>query len=100
MPEPTTKPRRTRRPQVSQVSLTPLPRSGEMPLQYLLRLMRDETASPARRDRAAAIAAPYCHQRLAEKTKRAQDAEAAREIGGGDSEWGDDLRSDDGLLRQ
>ena len=38
---------------------------GLTPLRYLLNLMCDETAAPARRDWAAEKAAQYCHPRLA-----------------------------------
>jgi hypothetical protein len=57
----------------------------------MLLVIRDPAIDAARRDRLAIAAAPYCHQRLAEKTKKVQDAEAANEAGDG-SEWGDDLR--------
>src|ERR1700730_309971 len=39
--------------------------SGEIPLDYMLRVMRDETADPARRDAMAKAAAPYVHHSLA-----------------------------------
>lgn len=39
--------------------------TGETPLQYMLRIMRDETIDPARRDDMAKAAAPYLHARLA-----------------------------------
>jgi hypothetical protein len=39
--------------------------SGEMPLEYMLRVMRDETADRERRDEMAKSAAPYLHPRLA-----------------------------------
>ncbi len=38
---------------------------GEMPIEYLLRVMRDENAPDARRDLAARIAASYLHSRIA-----------------------------------
>ena len=38
--------------------------TGEMPLEYMLRVMRDPTADPERRDFMAAKAAPYCHRQL------------------------------------
>ena len=38
---------------------------GESPLACMLRVMRDEDASDARRDDMAKAAAPYCHNRLA-----------------------------------
>jgi hypothetical protein len=39
--------------------------SGEIPLDYMLRVMRDETAEPTRRDAMAKAAAPYVHPSLA-----------------------------------
>ena len=39
-------------------------RDGITPLDYLLRVMRDESAEEARRVDAARAAAPYCHARL------------------------------------
>jgi hypothetical protein len=38
--------------------------SGELPLDYMLRVMRDETATDERRDMMAIAAAPYMHARL------------------------------------
>src|SRR5208337_1164721 len=35
--------------------------SGERPLDYMLRIMRDETVEAARRDAMARASAPYCH---------------------------------------
>ena len=37
--------------------------SGEMPLAYMLRVMREST-EPERKDRMAMAAAPFCHPRL------------------------------------
>jgi hypothetical protein len=37
---------------------------GETPLEYMLRVMRDATAEPSRRDDMAKAAAPYIHARL------------------------------------
>ena len=39
--------------------------SGLTPLEYMLRVMRDEAADEAKRLEAAKSAAPYVHQRLA-----------------------------------
>lgn len=39
--------------------------SGETPLDYMLRIMRDTKADPERRDKCAAQAAPYVHAKLA-----------------------------------
>jgi hypothetical protein len=38
--------------------------SGETPLEYMIRVMRDPKADARRRDAMAAAAAPYVHQRL------------------------------------
>lgn len=38
--------------------------SGEMPLDYMLRVMRDPRATPSRQDAMAKAAAPYCHAAL------------------------------------
>src|SRR4051812_16314411 len=38
--------------------------SGEMPKEYMLRVMRDPTVEHERRDRMASAAAPYFHSRL------------------------------------
>jgi hypothetical protein len=38
--------------------------SGELPLDYMLRVMRDESADDERRDLMAVAAAPYLHARL------------------------------------
>jgi hypothetical protein len=42
--------------------------SGMMPLDFMLRVMRDKTAADARRDEMARAAAPYLHARLASHT--------------------------------
>jgi hypothetical protein len=38
--------------------------AGISPLEYMLRMVRDERADPAMRLEAARTAAPYCHPRL------------------------------------
>lgn len=38
---------------------------GQMPLEYMLEVMRDKTAEGERRDKMAANAAPYVHPKLA-----------------------------------
>jgi hypothetical protein len=38
--------------------------NGEMPLDYMLRVMRDPTAEAGRRDEMAKAAAPYLHARI------------------------------------
>jgi phage terminase small subunit len=64
------------------------------PLAYLLSVIRDPEANPARRDKLAIAVLPFCHARLAEKTKKSVEAEAAKEAGGAHSEWGSDLQAD------
>src|SRR5262249_29800956 len=39
-------------------------KTGELPLEYMLRIMRDPKASNTRRDEMARTAAPYLHARL------------------------------------
>lgn len=39
-------------------------KSGEMPLEYMLRVMRDRNATKARRDDMAKAAARFCHPAL------------------------------------
>src|SRR5262249_25557999 len=90
MSSPETKAQRKPRAKLSQPVLTERQREGILPLAYLLAVIRDDSIDAARRDRAAQAALPYCHARLAEKTKKAIDAEAAAEAGDA-SEWGSDL---------
>jgi hypothetical protein len=89
-------------PQLPQTILTEAQLSGMLPLDYMLGVMRDPAASPARRDRMATCAAQYCHPRAADTRagKRAAQAKAAKEAGGAGSGWGDDLQVDGGLRRQ
>ena len=47
--------------------------TGETPLQYMLRVMRDPEASAARRDAMAIAAAPFVHSKLAQVDATAQD---------------------------
>jgi hypothetical protein len=68
--------------------------NGLLPLDYMLAVIRDPNASQSRRDRMAAIAAPYCHARKTEDSpmgKKDQRAEAAATAGGAGTEWSDDL---------
>lgn len=62
------------------------------PLDYMLGVLNDEGADPARRDRMAQAAAPYVHQKASDiaQGKKEQAAEAAKTAGQG-SDWGDDL---------
>jgi hypothetical protein len=69
---------------------------GETPLQYMLRVVRDDNVDPVRRDRMAIAAAPYCHPRVAEGRVGKKDitANRARALGDGElgkAQWGDDL---------
>jgi hypothetical protein len=66
--------------------------ANELPLQYMLRIMRDPTIDDARRDKMAALAAPFCHPRIADNRFGKRDAaleEAQRATEG--SEWAEDL---------
>jgi hypothetical protein len=47
--------------------------TGETPLQYMLSVMRDPEASPARRDAMAIAAAPYVHSKLTQVDATAQE---------------------------
>jgi hypothetical protein len=49
--------------------------SGEMPLDYMLRIMRDPTTQPHRRDAMAKAAAPYVHPTLAAVAHKHLDAQ-------------------------
>lgn len=49
---------------------------GETPVDYMLRVMRDPKATPARRDTMAKSATPYLHARPAPKKKPGQSGEA------------------------
>jgi hypothetical protein len=69
---------------------------GLMPLDYMLAVMRDPTATQTRRDRMAALAAPYCHPKLTDtqpKGRKEQRAEAAERAGIG-TPWAEDLDID------
>lgn len=77
-----------------------MPKRRTDPLTYLLQLMNDETATPYRRDRAAAAALPYCHPKKAEVGVKAE-RQAAASHAGRNTEWGDDLQVlSDGRQRQ
>ena len=47
--------------------------TGETPLQYMLRIMRDAEAPAPRRDAMAIAAAPYVHSKLAQVDGTAQE---------------------------
>lgn len=60
------------------VDLATEPEPGT-PLHYCLSVMRDESASPARRDRMAIAAVPFLHKRVIETgIKASRRAEAKR----------------------
>jgi hypothetical protein len=101
MPQPPRNPRRKPSPPVPQAILTEAQQAGLLPLDYMLSVLRDPTATPARRDRMATCAAQYCHARAADTraSKKVRVAKAASEAGQG-SEWDDDLQVDGGLRRQ
>jgi len=63
-----------------------------MPLDYMLMVIADETATQERRDRMAIAAAPYCHPRVAERFKGRKDeqSEAAESAGIG-TPWANDV---------
>ena len=79
------------------VSPKPLPKGltrAELnsPLEYLLSVVWDETATKERRDRAATVCLPYCHPKLADIAKGVKDqrAEAADTAGIG-TPWANDV---------
>lgn len=66
--------------------------SGQSPLEYMLRVMRNGDADQARRDRMAMAAAPYCHARAADaKLGKKEQAEADAKTAGQETGWGEDL---------
>ena len=71
--------------EVAALSAAPLA-ADITPLGYMLCAMRDPTASTARRDRMAALAAPFCHARatdaaLGKKAERQEQADEASSSG-------------------
>jgi hypothetical protein len=75
------------------------PRPKLSPLDYLLHVINDRTASDSRRDRAAIAAAQYVHARPQPIAKKAQrEAEAA--TAGQGTEWAGDLDLDWNIRRQ
>jgi hypothetical protein len=62
----------------------------------MLAVMRDPKSSQRRRDRMAVVAARYIHRRPADDSvgKKGELLAAAREAGGDDSGWADDLLPD------
>jgi hypothetical protein len=107
MSEPAMRAQRTRQPRKPQAIVTSVQPVGGgqrsvgdlSPLQYLLRVVNDPTASDSRRDRAAVAAAPYVHPRPMATGKKQRQAKEAKEAGMG-TEWGDDLKISDGRPQQ
>jgi len=63
-----------------------------MPLDYMLSVIRDPTATQERRDRMATAAAPYCHARLSDAPKGKKDQrEEAAETAGIGTPWANDI---------
>ena len=56
--------------------------SSLMPLDYMLSVIRDKEADPARRMQAAFYAAPYCHSKKGETGKKEQKNAAAKQVAG------------------
>jgi len=54
--------------------------TGDTPLQYMLRVMRDPEASPVRRDAMAIAAAPYVHSKVVQADLKAQQQPKITEI--------------------
>jgi hypothetical protein len=72
-----------------------LPREVALdPREYLLGVMRDETADPARRDRCAAWLLPYVHHRVADQPPpgKREMAEAAGKDAARGTVWEDLLK--------
>lgn len=53
------------------------------PLEFLLKVMRDEGEEKGRRIQAASLAAPYCHPKMGEKSAKAREAEARKDAANG-----------------
>jgi|WetSurMetagenome_2_1015567.scaffolds.fasta_scaffold641865_1 hypothetical protein len=61
-----------------------LPENHILPLDHMLRVLNDPNAPPDRKDRMAALAAPFCHARMDVKGgKKAEKDEKARQAGTG-----------------
>lgn len=58
--------------------------STDTPLDYMLKVMRDSSADPVRRDRMAIAAAPFVHARKEPvgQGKREAEKDAAKNVGG------------------
>ena len=73
-------------------ALSAAPPTVVTPLEYMLAVMRDPTAPTSRRDRMAALAAPYCHARASDAAigKKAM-AQSVADTAGHGTDWGADL---------
>jgi hypothetical protein len=71
-----------------------LPRYHEMlPLDYMLEVMRDESADSRRRDDMARAAAPHCHRKMADTPiGKKEQAQADAQTAGAGSELEEDLQ--------
>jgi hypothetical protein len=57
--------------------VTAIEATGETPLEYMLRVMRDKTVDHSRRDDMAKAASPYVHSRLATLDHKSSDGSMA-----------------------
>lgn len=63
---------------------------GMTPLEYLLSVMRDPQMDGFRRDRAAVAAAPYVHEKVADRAvSKKEDRVQRAHTGHVDTEWGE-----------
>ncbi|HET9536447.1 MAG TPA: hypothetical protein VFP43_14090, partial [Mesorhizobium sp.] len=65
--------------------------ASQMPLDYMLAVMRDKTADVSRRDRMAIAAAPYVHKRT-DLVGKKEAAQQAAETAGEATDWADLLK--------
>lgn len=61
----------------------PLPDNPITPLEYMLRVLNDPSESKDKKEKMAALAAPFCHPRAGEKGKKQEKADAAQQAGKG-----------------
>lgn len=68
--------------------------AGMTPLDYMLSVMMDPGADPARRDRMAQAAAPFVHAKPGEaRVGKKESAQEAAESAGEGTDWGADLQA-------
>jgi hypothetical protein len=62
-----------------------LPEQPVLPLDYMLKVLNDPDTSPDRKDRMAALAAPFCHGRVEpiKANKKDEKAKKASDVAGG-----------------